>query len=80
MTTFAGVRKLWKKRPFEPFRIITDSGQHYDILAPDHIMVTTTTLVVGSRKRENDPEFDSLHLLGPLNVNAVESLVQKEKL
>ncbi len=77
MTTFADLRKLWKQRPFEPFRIVTDSGQRYEILSPAHIMVTETTIVVGTRKRETDPDFDSLHLLGVLNVNAVEPLVSQ---
>lgn len=77
MTTFADLRKLWKQRPFEPFRIVTDSGQRYDVLSPDHMMVTETTVAVGRRKHENDPEIDSFHLLGALNVNAIEPLVSQ---
>ena len=75
MKTFAGLRKLWKQRPFEPFRIVTDSGQRYDILAPEYIMVTKTALAVGRRKKESDQEFDSVHILGVLNVVAIEPLV-----
>ncbi len=74
MTDFEDVRKLWKQRPFKPFRIITDSGQHYDVLAPEHVMVLKSTLVVGVRKKPNDREFDSTRHLGVLNVNAIEVL------
>ena len=79
MKTFANVRKLWKKRPFEPFRIVTDSGQQYDILGPEYIMVTTTTLVVGRRKNKNDREFDSAHHLGVLNVIGIEPLESRSE-
>jgi hypothetical protein len=79
MKSFASVRKLWKQRPFKPFRIVTDSGQRFDILSPDHIMVTETTIAVGTRKRDSDPEFDSFRLLGVLNVNSVESLGLKSQ-
>jgi hypothetical protein len=74
MKTFASLRKLWKQRPFAPFRIITDSGLRHDITSPDHIMVTKTALAVGRRKNKNDREFDSVHHLGVLNVVAIESL------
>ena len=73
MKSFASVRKLWKQRPFKPFRIITDTGQRYDVPGPEYILVTTTTLVVGVGKDENDI-FDSMRELGVLNVNAIEPL------
>jgi hypothetical protein len=79
MKSFADLRKLWKQRPFAPFRIVTDSGQHYDILTADCIMVTKTTLAIGRRKKKSDPEFDSMHLLGVLNVDAIEPLVSQPK-
>jgi len=78
MKSFASVRKLWKKRPFEPFRIVTDSGQHFDILGPEYIMVTTTTLVVGEKKNKDDI-FDSARHLGLLQVAAVEPLLSPSK-
>ena len=74
MKSFTPVRKLWKQRPFEPFRIVLTSGQHYDILGPEYIMVTRTALAIGRRKRETDAEFDSAHVVGVLQVAAVEPL------
>lgn len=78
MKTFANVRKLWKQRPFEPFRIVTDTGQHYDILGPEYIMVTNKTLVVGERK-DKDGIFESARDLGLLQVAAIEPLVSHSK-
>jgi hypothetical protein len=78
MKTFANLRKLWKQRPFEPFRIVTDTGQHYDILGPEYIMVTKTTLVVGEKKGKDDI-FDSARHLGVLQVAAIEPLVSQSK-
>jgi hypothetical protein len=77
MKTFANVRKLWRKRPFEPFRIVTDAG-HYDVLGPEYIMVTTRTLVVGEKKNK-DGIFDSARHLGVLQVVAIEPLVSQSK-
>jgi hypothetical protein len=74
MRTFADLRRRWKQRPFEPFRIVTDSGQRYDILGPEYIMVTKTTLVVGENKNK-DEVFDSARQLGVLQVAAIEPLV-----
>jgi hypothetical protein len=76
MKSFAGVRKLWKQRPFEPFRIVTDAGQRYDILGPEYIMVTKTALVVGEKKNK-DEIFESAHIFGVLNVAGIEPLVAR---
>ena len=78
MKSFASLRKLWKQRPFEPFRIVTDTGQRYDIWEPEYIMVTTTTLAVGE-KRDKDGIFDSIRGLGVLQVAAIEPLVSQSK-
>jgi hypothetical protein len=78
MKTFANLRKLWKQRPFEPFRIVTDSGQRFDILGPEYIMVTRTTLVIGEKKNK-DEIFDSARQLGVLQVAAIEPLVSQSK-
>lgn len=78
MKTFADLRKLWKQRPFAPFRIVTDAGQRYDILGPEYIMVTKTTLVVGEKKN-TDGIFDSARQLGVLQVAAIEPLLPQAK-
>ena len=79
MKTFANVRKLWKQRPFEPFRIVLETGQRYDILGPDDIMVTKTALAIGRRKNKDDAEFDSAHVVGVLQVTAIEPLESHSK-
>ena len=68
MKSFANVRKLWKQRPFEPFRIVLDSGQHYDILGP-----------IATPKIEDDKEPDGLHLVSILHVTALEVIQTKAK-
>ena len=74
MKSFDSIRKLWRQRPFVPFRVVTDTGQRYDILTPDQIMVTKTTLAVARRKNKRDPVFDSVHHLGVLNVESIEPI------
>src|SRR5436309_2163880 len=38
MITAQDVRELLAQRPFEPFRIVTSSGQHYDIPHSDFVL------------------------------------------
>jgi len=79
MRTFANVRKLWKQRPFKPFRIVLDSGQQYEILGPDYIMVTKTMLAIGRGKNETTGIFDSAHVVGTLQVAAIEPIESKKR-
>ncbi len=79
MKTFASLRKLWKQRPFEPFQIVLESGQRYDILGPEYIMVTNTAVAIGRRKKKDDEEFDSAHVIGALQVAAIEPLTSHSK-
>jgi hypothetical protein len=79
MITSADVRERLAYRPFEPFRIVTSSGQHYDILHPDFLFVTKRTLAVGTPKKVSDKEPDGLHLVSMLHVTALEVIPHSTK-
>jgi hypothetical protein len=36
-----------RRKPFEPFRIVTSDGVNYEIRHPDLVMVTMTGAIVG---------------------------------
>ena len=79
MITAQDVRELLAQRPFEPFRIVTSSGQHYDIPHSDFLFVTKRTLRIGTPKTEGDKEPDGLHLVSILYVTALEVIQSKAK-
>lgn len=79
MITAQDVRELLAQRPFEPFRIVTSSGEYYDIPHSDFVFVTKRTLRIGTPKTAGDKEPDGLHLVSILHVTALEVIQTKTK-
>jgi len=77
MITAQDVRELLAQRPFEPFRIVTSSGQHYDVPHSDFVFVTKRTLRIGTPKTEGDKDPDGAHLVSILHVTALEVIQSK---
>jgi hypothetical protein len=63
-----------KKQPFEPLRIITSSGEYYDIYHPDLIMVGVRNITVGTASEKNPTIYDRSTYLSLLHITAMESL------
>ena len=66
-------RDLLKKQPFQPFRIVMSSGQHYDIPHPEMAFLTRTSLLVGTGNTDDGvpAEFKILSLL---HITAIEPI------
>jgi hypothetical protein len=79
MITAQDVRDLLAQRPFEPFRIVTSSGQHYDIPHSDFVFVTKRTLKIGTPKAEGDNDPDGAHVVSILHVTALEVIQTKPR-
>lgn len=63
-----------KKQPFEPLRIITSSGEHYDIYHPDLIMVGQRNVFIGTASKNNPTIYDKSTYLAILHITAMENL------
>ena len=52
------VRQKLREVPFQPFRIVTSSGQTYDVWHPDSVLATRHVLYVGVYlpNRPNEPD------------------------
>jgi hypothetical protein len=74
MINSGDIQAKLKERPFVPFRVIMSSGQFYDILHPDLVLVGRRHLFVGTASEENPTMFDRSSLLSILHVAALESL------
>lgn len=74
MITSADVHDKLKQRPFVPFRVIMSSGDKYDILHPDLVLIGKRHLFVGTASDDNPAWFDRSSLLSLLHVAALEAL------
>lgn len=79
MITVADIRARLTTQPFEPFRIVTSSGESYDILHHDWVLLAKRTLAVGTPKTEGERDPDGLHLISILHITALEVITRKAK-
>ena len=74
MLTGNDVRERLQQRPFVPFRVIMSSGQFYDIIHPELVLVGKRHLFVGTASEDNPTLFDRSSLLSILHLAALEAL------
>jgi hypothetical protein len=79
MITSDEIKKRLARHPFAPFRIVTSSGEHYDILHPEFLMVGKRVLGVGTVREDGDDEIDGVDVISVLHVTALEMLSPARK-
>lgn len=67
-------REMLAQRPFQPVRLITSSGQAYEIRHPEMAFLTRTSILIGLDAAEDNipAEFKIVSLL---HVTAIEPIV-----
>ena len=65
--------RLWE-RPFGPLRIVTSTGQTYDIYHPDLVLVARRFLVIGLSSAENPSQADQVTRVSLLHVTDLQDL------
>jgi hypothetical protein len=63
-----------KEQPFVPVRIITTTGQMFDIYHPDLIMIGRRSITVGTASTDNPRQYDQLTRIAILHVTALQDL------
>jgi hypothetical protein len=66
-------------KPFEPFRIVTASGEMYDIRSPDLIMVGIGSVIVGLPPKPDDNIFERTVRVSLFQIERIEQLPVKPK-
>ncbi len=61
-------------RPFEPIRIVTTTGQTYDIYHPDLVVPGRRAIFVGTPSAENPSHFDSSTYVALVYITEIRSL------
>lgn len=63
-----------RARPFRPLRLVTNSGETYDIYHPDLIMIGRREVTVGIPSSENAEHYDQLARLALMHITALHDL------
>lgn len=74
MFTADEIYRRVRQQPFVPLRIVTSSGESYDIYHPDLIMVGRRYLLVGTASSENPRHFDRESRVAIMHITALETL------
>jgi hypothetical protein len=70
-----------KKKPFQPFRIVTTAGKSYDVTERDVPMywVGGRVVLIGYRVAETDPYFDRYEVVSLAHIVRLEPLPQSHQ-
>ena len=65
-----------RKKPFQPFRIVTTGGKSYDIMEKDVplLLVGKRTVIIGLRVPETDPYFDRYEVVSLVHIVGLEPI------
>jgi hypothetical protein len=61
-------------RPFVPLRIVTSSGQTFDVYHPDLIMVGRRSLEVGTASADNPTVYEHVTRVAIMHITALQDL------
>lgn len=74
MFTADDVQARIRERPFVPVRIVTSSGQAYDITHPDLVLVGRRALIIGTASNENPSQFEAASRVAILHITDMQDL------
>ncbi len=74
MLTVDDIRVRARQRPFRPLRIVTSSGETYDVLHPDLIMFGKHDVTVGLLSSELSTYYDQVARIAIMHITALHDL------
>jgi hypothetical protein len=74
MLTADDIHQRVRIRPFRPLRLVTSSGEFYDVYHPDLIMVGRRDVIVGLPSSENPIHYEQVARIAIMHVTALEDL------
>ena len=63
-----------REKPFIPVRLVTSSGQSYDITHPDLVLVGRRFLIIGTASNENPTQIEAASRVAVLHVSDLQDL------
>jgi len=74
MFTVADLQARIKERPFVPLRIVTSSGQSYDLTHPDLILIGTRAVIIGVASNDNPTVFEAANRVAILHITDLQDI------
>jgi hypothetical protein len=74
MFTANDIRNRMRTQPFVPLRIVTSSGQAFDVHHPDLVLIGGRELIVGQGTSNNPTFYDSITRVAIMHVTALQDL------
>ena len=79
MLTTTDLKDRLKQQPFTPFRIVTSSGESYEVQHPDLLLVGIHDLTVGQASAQDPTAYDRVNRVALVHVTALEDLPARQK-
>jgi hypothetical protein len=79
MFTADHVYERMHDRPFKPLRVVTSSGESYDVYHPELVLVGERYLFVGTASSRNPKVFDTSSHVSLAHITALEDLPVKSQ-
>src|SRR5271170_7994673 len=74
MFTADDIQARIRERPFIPVRLVTSSGQSYDITHPDLVLVSRRFLIIGTASNENPTQIETASRVAILHVTDLQDM------
>ena len=68
------IQNRLRERPFVPLRVVTGSGQAYDIRHPDLVLVGRRALIIGTASNDNPTQFETASRVAVMHVVDLQDL------
>jgi hypothetical protein len=72
--TAADIRDRLRGQPFVPLRIITSSGQSYDVFHPDMLLVGRRDLIIGMPSTDDPGVYEQVSRVAVLHITDLQDL------
>ena len=74
MFTAQDIKQRAMVRPFQPFRIVTGSGESYQVTHPDLVFIGINDVIVGIGSSEHPEFYEQVSRVAIMHVTALEDL------
>jgi hypothetical protein len=77
MFTETEIKARIKQQPFVPLRIVTSSGETFDVYHPDNVMAGRREVIVGNTVADNPASFEGISRIAIMHITALHDLPAK---
>jgi hypothetical protein len=74
MFSAEGIQTRLREKPFVPLRVVTSSGQAYDITHPDLVLVGKRSLIIGTANNDNPTQFEVANRIALMHVTDLQDI------